>query len=272
MNCQEFENVIIDLARNQMMDAALRESGLAHTETCARCAARIADERALTAGLRALAARDENIDAPPRIEAVLRAAFREPRIPMAVNDRALASAAMAFIPQSAPSRHWKRWALAAAAAILVALALMAQSWLRASSPEPGLQVENKSVPSSPTPLPRELPPPVSPLPDSNQKIERDDAPEREFKQVKYKRRESAPHRDLVKQPPTEVEIVTDFFPLTYDTGLMQMEGGRVVRVQMPRSALLTFGLPMNIERASEPVKADVVMGHDGLARAIRFVR
>ena len=51
-----------------------------------------------------------------------------------------------------------------------------------------------------------------------------------------------------------------------------MEGGQIVRVEVPRSALASFGLPMNAERAGERVKADVVLGYDGVARAIRFVR
>jgi hypothetical protein len=52
----------------------------------------------------------------------------------------------------------------------------------------------------------------------------------------------------------------------------QMDGGQVMRVELPRSALISFGLPMDMERATERVKADVVVGNDGLARAIRFVR
>ena len=51
-----------------------------------------------------------------------------------------------------------------------------------------------------------------------------------------------------------------------------LDSGRVVRVQLPRSALARFGLPVNAERAGEPVKADVLLGEDGTARAIRFVR
>ena len=47
---------------------------------------------------------------------------------------------------------------------------------------------------------------------------------------------------------------------------------QVIRVQLPRSTLTSFGFPVNAERWNEPVKADVVMGHDGIARAIRFVR
>ena len=65
---------------------------------------------------------------------------------------------------------------------------------------------------------------------------------------------------------------TDFFPLSYGGDQKPMESGEVIRVQMPRSALIAFGLPVNVERADVPVKADLLVGEDGLARAIRFVR
>jgi hypothetical protein len=51
-----------------------------------------------------------------------------------------------------------------------------------------------------------------------------------------------------------------------------VEGGRVVRVELPRSALASFGLPMNMTEANGSVKADVLMDDFGTARAIRFVR
>jgi hypothetical protein len=50
------------------------------------------------------------------------------------------------------------------------------------------------------------------------------------------------------------------------------EGGQIVRVEVPRSALANFGLPVNMERSNERVKADVLYGVDGLAHAIRFVK
>ena len=50
------------------------------------------------------------------------------------------------------------------------------------------------------------------------------------------------------------------------------DGGQIVRVQLPRSALVNFGLPVNMDRYSEKVKADVLIGVDGLAHAIRFVQ
>jgi hypothetical protein len=68
------------------------------------------------------------------------------------------------------------------------------------------------------------------------------------------------------------EITTDFLPLSYSSSLSQFDEGQVVRVELPRSALQSFGLPVNAERYGERVKADVLLGHDGVARAIRFVR
>ena len=68
------------------------------------------------------------------------------------------------------------------------------------------------------------------------------------------------------------EVATDFFPLTFIADSTASQSGQVVRVRIPRSALVSFGLPMNVERAGELVKADVVIGDDGLARAIRFIQ
>jgi hypothetical protein len=50
------------------------------------------------------------------------------------------------------------------------------------------------------------------------------------------------------------------------------DGGQIVRVQLPRSAMASFGLPVNMERYNERVKADVLLGVDGVAQAIRFVQ
>jgi len=70
----------------------------------------------------------------------------------------------------------------------------------------------------------------------------------------------------------DADVVTDFIPLTDGDSLKPIERGELIRVRMPRTALLKFGLPMNVERAGVPVKADLLVGDDGMARAIRFVR
>jgi hypothetical protein len=53
--------------------------------------------------------------------------------------------------------------------------------------------------------------------------------------------------------------------------LIPLEGGQLVRVRMPRSNLIPLGIPIDQGRASETIKADVLLSNDGLARAIRLV-
>lgn len=70
----------------------------------------------------------------------------------------------------------------------------------------------------------------------------------------------------------KAEVVTQFFPLREGEDLAAAETMRLVRVELPGSALAEVGWPMPLEAAQTPVKADVLLGEDGLARAIRFVR
>jgi hypothetical protein len=78
-------------------------------------------------------------------------------------------------------------------------------------------------------------------------------------------------RHAARRLADQAEITTDYLPLTYLPDAAP-DSGQVVRVRIARSALLAMGLPMDVERAGEMVKADVVIGDDGLARAIRFVQ
>ncbi len=69
------------------------------------------------------------------------------------------------------------------------------------------------------------------------------------------------------------EVVTDFMPLTYSD--VPFSAGQLVRLQVPRTALASFGLtpPDTAQTPStDTVSADVIVGDDGLARAVRFVR
>ena len=95
------------------------------------------------------------------------------------------------------------------------------------------------------------------------------------------RQPSAQHVQAVAQPRKRVtrrrpvqrfEVVTPFFPVAGGDVLSPFDRGGVIRVQLPRSALTVFGVPMNEARAAESVKADVLVGEEGLARAIRFVQ
>jgi hypothetical protein len=67
------------------------------------------------------------------------------------------------------------------------------------------------------------------------------------------------------------ELATEFFPLAYS--LVPAPDGHLVRMQVPRAALQQFGVPsFDAQSVSPTVLADVLVGDDGLARAVRFVR
>jgi hypothetical protein len=71
----------------------------------------------------------------------------------------------------------------------------------------------------------------------------------------------------VKRQPRE--IVTEFFPLL-DVA-PPFERGELLRVMVPASTMRKVGLPVNESRLADRVYADVLVGEEGLARAIRFV-
>ena len=64
------------------------------------------------------------------------------------------------------------------------------------------------------------------------------------------------------------EEATEFFPLMYSN--VPVTNGHTVRLELPQAALTSFGL--EADDASGTVLADVLVGQDGLARAVRFVR
>jgi hypothetical protein len=69
------------------------------------------------------------------------------------------------------------------------------------------------------------------------------------------------------------EVSTAFLPLTYSS--VPITNGRLVRLEVPRAALASFGLaPIEWpdSQSAGTVTADVIVGEDGLARAVRFVR
>jgi hypothetical protein len=70
--------------------------------------------------------------------------------------------------------------------------------------------------------------------------------------------------------PQPREVATDFFPLM--DAPLPFDQGELLRVSVPASAMRIVGLPVREDRLTEMVQADVLVGEEGLARAIRFVR
>lgn len=90
---------------------------------------------------------------------------------------------------------------------------------------------------------------------------------------------SQPQQQVVKRVParlkppqaTSREVRTAFYAL--DAGVLAEPGGTfVIRIKVPRAAMASFGLPVNQDLADQRVDADLLIGEDGTARAIRFVR
>jgi hypothetical protein len=291
MNCQNFETVVGVLARGVPLEARAREEARSHEASCARCAARLADESALSTGLRALAASAGGASAPPRVEANLLAAFRAAAAETPAGREAFPTAKVVPLarPESAKRWGWAKTFGAAATAAAAAVTLFVL--VRPQRPAPGqlaaTPAASRPLVNSAPPVAPQVPTPVaaSPVISTDPRGGAGDEVAAVAPRVTSARRIAHARPAAVYQnaaggaarpaPAAEAgdeEIATDFIPLTQDARLAAAEGGQVVRVELPRTALQRFGLPMNVERAGGRVKADVLLGHDGVAHAIRFVR
>jgi len=67
------------------------------------------------------------------------------------------------------------------------------------------------------------------------------------------------------------DVESEFIPVPNAARLEPNEDVNMVRVEMPRSALLALGIVVSDENTSEKVLADVVLGSDGMPRSVRLV-
>jgi hypothetical protein len=278
MNCQNFEVTISELARRQMLDAREREDALAHIEVCKPCATRFADDQALTAGLRVIATSAKLAEAPAHVERALLSAFRQGAAMPSAHDHSIAQ-------EKTP--RWLPWSLAAAATILVIFTFGLLQLLSNEMREP---VHQQARTIQPAPL---LSPTVGEVVGQSNtqgmNVPAAENPERRsittgnfppaverrrglMREAGMRGRQLTGRSNLGTTESANDEIATDFLPLTYGNNLSQFDDGQVVRVEVPRSLLQSFGFPVNAERVGERVKADVLLGNDGVARAIRFIR
>jgi hypothetical protein len=256
MNCQRFEELVNDIAREQMLDVSVRREALAHSSECKQCGLRLEDEHAITLRLRNFASGFGSVGAPARLETQLLAAFGE---------RALVNS------QPQPMSRKAYWIAAIAALFVIVFALsIFRPWQ--SAPAAGTNAVPVAQAGSSTSL---VAPPL--VPDTGQvEQKRLSVPRPRTLAARQNRRATSITKQAKTAGPTEpkaeIEVATDFLPVTYGGMANLADGGRMVRVQLPRSAMASFGLPVNMDRANEWVKADVLVGVDGLAHAIRFVR
>lgn len=270
MSCQDFRRVVEELADGRLMDAAARDAGLSHAARCAECAARLMEARGIGAGLR-VAARAETEEAPARVRASLLAAFAAQQRTVPAAQRPEESRPANVVGLSSPRvARWWFAAGAAAAAAVVLLSLTLSSLVRVSpdgSPSKPQEV------SDARPVPAQTPVEAVKVERSGILIGGDVARENPSKKISARTSKTARglKRETRREPAAQAEG-NDYLPLTYLADTATMESGTVVRVELSRSALISLGVPVGLDRADETFKADVVLGDDGVARAIRLVR
>ena len=263
MNCDEFSKRLDEHDfRSQLRhgdDDALRD----HAVICSTCNIRLEMEESLTAGLKMLADDDRKIAAPLFLRNDLLEAFERGSKPTRVN-------VVAFPVRS----NWTRWALAAAASIILGSVLFFARWAPLSDPN---RTASKVIPAAAFEFSVELPTTVSR--DTKDKTGLIPAgPDLAMSLRPSSIAHRTPQRFVQAngtRTETQIasnEVKSEFVPLTYLNDATAMDGGIVVRVEIAREQLATLGLPFDLERADDVIKADIVLGDDGVARAIRLVQ
>ena len=244
MNCAAAREAVLDCARDVSMADDVRLALEEHLGGCANCAAELEWQRDLTAAFRGLSAEAKAWNASSTIEDRLH--------------EALAARIAATPSAAAGSKQTARWIYALASAAVLALAVWSGSRPSKSTPPDA----GGSTAASPMTSPA-----VSPTAVTEEK--KPVSPTVEAK--------TAPHRPLVRAgtgpraaPPKPVRSF-EFITLPGAAGLPDLESGSVVRIAVPVGALPEYGLDIVQGGSKTTVDADVLVGQDGLARAIRLV-
>jgi hypothetical protein len=270
MSCQDFQRVVEELADGRLMEAAARDAGLAHAALCVGCAARLSEARGIGAGLR-VAARAETEEAPARVRAALVAAFAERHGGAAAEEKREQSppANVVGLRSRRAARLWFAAGAAAAAAVIL-LSLSLNSFVRV--PTDGPRPETRASGEAP-PTPAQTP--------AGAKVERAGifvgGGVAQANLSKRTTRAPGAVRGSKGGARGESAAVArangnGYLPLTYLADATAMESGTVVRVELSRAALISLGVHVEPDRTEETLKADVVLGDDGVARAIRLVQ
>jgi hypothetical protein len=284
MNCSEFASVLIDLSgpaqgqgggRNHQIIAAVE-----HANGCPRCADRLSEQQELAALLRMVTQSTPIPVTTAEQSMALHSAFRRQT-----------PAPLETVPVVASPFGWKPWGAAIAAMFLVTVAgvlalQLSTDWLST----------DHSTPDAVNPAERgrnELTLEAHGVarihgggdegrPDSELTVAQADrtsgmevTPANSEPLDSQRGITSAhplPSEEADPDVPARQESVTAFVDLPYAGDPMLRGGGLVVRVEISGAALQTLGFPVVDEPSARRVRADLMLGEDGVARAIRLVQ
>ncbi len=205
----------------------------------------------VTRALKALGESDHTLEAPPEVEVKLRAAFQRRAQMGRVQSDAQGGRAL-----NRPMRLW-RWVPAVAAAAILAIVAL---YYRGPRVAP-VRVASRIVSGVGSGVATGAAPVIHrQITGTQPGIDRAAAG-----QTTRRNAARAPY-----SPPQE--IATDFFPLVdFAPPMDNADGGELVRVSLPASAMRDVGLPVREDRLDDRVQADVLVSN-GVATAIRFVK
>jgi hypothetical protein len=252
MTCHELREALVDHARGVLTGAGSRAAIESHLEYCHGCATEHARQRALTEGLRAVAKAAASESAPAALEGRLIVAFAAQH---AERQPAVASG----------KRRGSPWLAAAASiAIVVGLSYVVVNRARPEGSEVRLKPDatNEVRPEATE---------VRLKPDATEVRLKPDATEVRLKpDVTNTKSNRGTRRPSTTTPRAGLRI-EEFVALPGAIGLPTFESGRIVRVDIPVSSLPAYGVELVPDAVGSEVQADVIVGQDGQARAIRFV-
>lgn len=234
MNCQRFEDVVGDLARGQMMETYVRSTALSHSKDCIKCGQRLRDEQALMQALQALSVQMMPVSVSSEVETRLRKAMcRTPGVQLVV----VTKTRRAY------------WLAIAAAVLLFVGTIVAINWQRHPRRNPDVAIQPPATDREPqrTDHPKENP---------TIAVNNDDrkTPKRVVRRPRSNAASRQTQRDADVVSNHAREVATEFIPLGYVNTVDLQDGGHIVRVELPRSALVSFGLPVNMDRVNEKLK------------------
>ncbi len=240
-SCGKMEESLVAFARGKRLNPLASQRLRTHTASCMECQAKLANERALSMALSVLAS--ECSEAPsPLLEDILRDAFRRESGQKTV-----------FMKR----RLVAGFGIGAAAAILVAVVWIGtQPRKPVVDSQPKLAAQGRSDRILRASSSTSAPEPFAAHTESAVKAGR---------QTAHKPQSSTSTSQAVEE-------ATEFMRIAYTDSVLPTEQVDVVRVQMPEAALAMFGLPVDGSHLDSRIYADVVVGQDGVARAIRLVR
>ncbi len=242
MTCVTIEPDLVDLARGVVPSADRGAAIDRHLRECPRCPERFENERAMSAALRRLA---EKTDAPPvdpERERKTLAAFDAAWDRRSTRHRSRPVAAAAALLALAATLAWM--IVNRPAAVPTATPPPKQDVAHASRPANIEATNAKLKPGAPasTPGPAALVPAARPV---------------------------RPHRLRRARPLSASPTATEFVVWPGAADLPRFESGHLMRMALPASMVVSLGLRPAPD--TTVVQADVLVGQDGYARAVRLV-